>query len=92
MTSSDQDIERCVFELLGRRAATASICPSDVARELIPDDESEWRKLMPAIRQVAARLAREESILITQGAVTLSPESIDRGPIRLRRGPRFPAP
>ncbi|MDR5739253.1 DUF3253 domain-containing protein [Caballeronia sp. LZ016] len=90
MKISDRNIQLCMLELLGRRAPTASICPSDVARQLIPDDETAWRQLMPAIRQVAARLAQEGSIVITQGAVTVSPESIIRGPIRLRRGAKFP--
>jgi hypothetical protein len=88
MSTSDSDIEHCLLALLGRRAETSSICPSDVAREL-GGDEDEWREMMPAVRRVAAKLAREGRIVITQGDATLNPAAIDRGPIRLRRGPKF---
>jgi hypothetical protein len=90
MTVSNLDIEQCVLDPLGRRADTASICPSEVARALVRDGDA-WRALMPAVRHTAARLARQQSVLITQGDVTLNPDSIGRGPVRLRRGPRFPA-
>ncbi|WP_061179657.1 DUF3253 domain-containing protein [Caballeronia pedi] len=90
MNVTSVDIEKCMLELLARRATTASICPSDVARALL-GDETGWRALMPSIRQVAARLACEERILITQGGARLDPESSIHGPIRLRRGPRFVA-
>jgi hypothetical protein len=88
MTASHADIERCMLELLGARAEMSSICPSDVARALAPD-ESDWRALMPAVRHVAARLARDRTIVITQGDATLDSDHIDHGPIRLRRGARF---
>jgi Protein of unknown function (DUF3253) len=89
MTVSNPEIEHVLLDLLGRRAAAASICPSDVARALA-GDEAEWRALMPSVRQVAARLARDGRLLITQGSTTLNPDQIDHGPIRLRRGPHFP--
>lgn len=88
MTPTNRDIENCMLELLGQRAEAASICPSDVARTL-GRDEAQWRALMVPVRQVAARLARDGVILITQGDVTLDPDNIDHGPIRLRRGPKF---
>jgi hypothetical protein len=91
MTVTNVDIEKCMLELLGRRATTASICPSDVARALVHDEDG-WRALMPSIRQVAARLAREERIVMTQKGARLNPESSIHGPIRLRRGPKFTAP
>lgn len=87
---SDPDIERCVLDLLRSRAETASICPSDVARALT-NDEDGWRELMPAVRNVAARMAHRQRLKITQGDATLDPDQISHGPIRLRRGPGFPA-
>jgi len=78
-------------DMLRRRAATASICPSDVARALVSDEDG-WRALMPSIRHVAERLARDGKVSITQGGATLNPDSVSRGPIRLRRGPKFPLP
>jgi len=88
MAVSDHDIEQCLLDLLRRRAETASICPSDVARTLDGDEDS-WRAAMPAIRQVAARLARAGIVVITQGEAIVPPAQIDQGPIRLRRGPKF---
>ncbi|MDR5855255.1 DUF3253 domain-containing protein [Caballeronia sp. LZ062] len=89
MTVSDLDIERRILTLLGQRAESASICPSDVARALF-DEEQAWRSLMPSVRQVAARLAGERIIAITQRGETLDPHRLPRGPIRLRRGTKFP--
>jgi hypothetical protein len=91
MTVTNVDIEKCMLELLGRRVTTASICPSDVARALVRDEDG-WRALMPSIGQVAARLAHEERIVMTQKGTRLNPESSIHGPIRLRRGPKFIAP
>lgn len=86
----DERIERCLIELLESRAPSASICPSDVARSLEKEDAA-WRALMPSVRKVAARLAEAGTVAITQGDRELAPEQIEHGPIRLRRGPAFPA-
>ncbi|ARP81753.1 hypothetical protein CAL12_13635 [Bordetella genomosp. 8] len=88
MTATDSEIEHCIVELLTRRAAASSICPSDAARALGGDGDA-WRDLMPAVRKTAARMARQGYIVITQGEATLDPDDIDHGPIRLRRGARF---
>jgi len=63
MTITDLDIERCVLDLLGRRAETSSICLLDVACTLLCDEE-EWRALMPSVRKVAAHLACDVRIVI----------------------------
>jgi hypothetical protein len=82
---TDAEIAQAIEALLATRAATASICPSDAARRLRTD---EWRLLMPAIRRVAATLARAGQLRITQGAREVAADEIDsgavRGPIRLR--------
>ncbi|MEW5310209.1 MAG: hypothetical protein WDW38_002026 [Sanguina aurantia] len=70
------DIAATIVKLLGQRAVTASICPSDVARALA-DDEPRWRALMPAVREAAAALAREHRIVITQGDHRLDPADVD---------------
>lgn len=48
----------------------------------------EWRPLMPAVRRVAAALAMQGQLLITQKDQTLNPADVIegqvRGPIRLR--------
>lgn len=88
--ASEHDIGATLVALLRGRDPRASICPSDVARAL-SDDEPTWRALMPAVRAVAAALADERCIVITQKDRQLTVEEMGNGPIRLRRGPRFPA-
>ena len=90
MNIDDTTIERRIIELLAERSAESSICPSDVARSLL-SDETAWRALMPAVRQVAARLAEAGIVRITRGELTLSANQIDHGPVRLRRGRGFVA-
>lgn len=74
-----------ILELLTRRRAGATICPSEAARLC---DGDEWRDLMEPVRQAARELAARGVIEVTQQG---RPVDIDqaRGPIRLRRGPRW---
>ncbi len=83
------DIAHTIIALLQQRAPAASICPSDVARALA-ESETAWRALMQPVRDTAADLARAGTIIITQGNTRCDPDTIDVGPIRLRRGPGFP--
>ena len=83
------DIAAAIIDLLGQRAASASICPSEVARALRPET-GEWRPLMQPVRDAAAALAREDRIVITRKSATLDPDDPGPGPVRLRRGPGFP--
>ncbi|CAH0239594.1 hypothetical protein SRABI02_02897 [Plantibacter cousiniae] len=69
-----------MLDLLGKRAATSSICPSDVARAVGGDD---WRALMDDTRRVAWRLVEEGRVRITQGDEAVDRETV-RGPIRIR--------
>ena len=82
-------LRRCLLELLSQRAPAASICPSEVARAH-SSDEGQWRALMQPVREVAMDLARRGLIEITQGSARVDPDAAVTGPIRLRRGPRFP--
>lgn len=85
--ASDGDIEATILALLQARAATASICPSEVARALAPD-ESAWRPLMPAVRRVAAAMASARRLRVTARGVDVDASDV-HGPIRLaRRDPR----
>ncbi|MGI4777870.1 MAG: DUF3253 domain-containing protein [Janthinobacterium lividum] len=83
MGKSDRVIAATIDSLLTARAASASICPSEVARELLPEGES-WRALMPEVRRVAAALAVEGKLLVTRGDAQVDAMS-KGGPIRLRR-------
>ncbi|MBB3342759.1 DUF3253 domain-containing protein [Luteimonas sp. RC10] len=79
-----------MLALLSGRAAEASICPSEVARASRPGGD--WRVLMPGIRDVAAALARDGVVSVTQHGAIVDADAPPPGPVRLRRGPRWPAP
>ncbi len=83
MTPRDGRIADKIFELLGARAPGATICPSDAARALARD-ETAWRALMPAVREVAATLAASGALRVTQHGKDVDPLAA-RGPIRLGR-------
>lgn len=73
-------IDAKILSMLRERADGATICPSEVARALEPND---WRPLMEPTRRAARRLAHRGDLLITQGGRPVDPQAI-RGPIRLR--------
>lgn len=74
-------IAEAIDALLAARSADASICPSEVARRLSPDD---WRALMARVREVASDMARAGRVRITQGDRAIDPDAAPRGPIRIR--------
>lgn len=76
-------IEHKIFDLLAARQPGATICPSEVARALVPDG-GEWRELMPQIRQVAQHLAAHQRLSVTRGGTPIDATS-PGGPIRLGR-------
>lgn len=80
---TDQKIIDAIWTLLDARPASASICPSDVAR-MLTSDEAAWRALMPEVRRVAAGLAADGLLRTTRGTSTVDAQSAG-GPIRLRR-------
>jgi len=85
--AQDQRIRRTVLALLAQRAPEHSICPSEVARAL-EQDPMRWRALMPAVRRIAAALAEEGRIQVTQRAHPVQIEQVS-GPVRLHRGSGF---
>ena len=88
VTPDDARIAAEIHALLAARASDASICPSEVARRLYPEEA--WRNAMPGVRRVAQALATEGAIRITQGDAVRDPGAAISGPVRLRRGPRWP--
>ena len=80
LTALDRDLEERIRTLLDARAATATICPSDVARAAAED----WRPLMEPVRRAARRLVAAGEVDIVQGGRVVDP-STARGPIRIRR-------
>ena len=81
---SDADIARTIASLLDARAADATICPSDVARAIEPDDEAAWRALMPRVREVASALATRGALRVTRRGVAVDALA-PGGPVRLGR-------
>lgn len=74
-------IEDKIFDLLASRREGSTICPSEVARALLPEGDR-WRELMPLIREVAERLARNGRLRVTRRGVPVDATS-GGGPIRL---------
>ncbi|HEX6953319.1 MAG TPA: DUF2256 and DUF3253 domain-containing protein [Agromyces sp.] len=78
----DRELERGIRILLDRRAASATICPSEAARLVGGDDG--WRELMEPARRAARRLVASGEVEITQSGRVVDP-STAKGPIRIRR-------
>jgi len=79
LTPSPEEVEQTITGLLDARAADRTICPSEAARALAAD----WRPLMQPVRDVAAAMAAEGRLEVTQGGEVVDPRAA-RGPIRLR--------
>jgi hypothetical protein len=76
-------------EILRRTAACGagrSICPSEVARALSPEDAAPWQPLLGPVRQAALALALAGRIEILRKGKPVPPEEV-RGVIRLRAVP-----
>lgn len=80
VTATDTALEDAIVTLLGARARDASICPSEVARQV--GGES-WQSLMEPTRMAARRLVAQGKVQITQGGKVVDP-SRAKGPIRIR--------
>ena len=78
-------VEDKIFELLAARRPGLTICPSDVARALAPE-ETAWRGLMPEIREVAQALVLSGRLVVTRGGVPVEATQ-PGGPIRLGKPP-----
>ena len=77
--TSEQAIEATLLRLVHARGPKKSICPSEVARALMPG----WQGLMGAVRRVAVRLAVAGRIEILRKGKPVDPVDV-RGVIRLR--------
>lgn len=77
----DRKLEEAILDLLQRRPASATICPSEAARALEPE---EWRGLMERTRAAARRLVDAGRVSILQRGRVVDP-STAKGPIRIRR-------
>lgn len=80
LTATDEALEASILDLLDARAVSATICPSEAARAVAPDD---WKSLMEPARQAARRLVARGQVQITQRGQVVDP-STAKGPIRIR--------
>ncbi|WP_033308399.1 DUF3253 domain-containing protein [Streptomyces iakyrus] len=79
-----QRLEQVIMNLLERRAATSSICPSDAAREAYEGDDEGWRALMEPVRRAAWNLSAAGKAEVTRSGRPVT-EAEARGPLRIRR-------
>ncbi len=80
MNPTDKKIANLILEMLLRRDPGKTICPSEVARSLYPEN---WREEMEHVREVSRALVREGKIVITQKGIEVDPENF-KGAIRLK--------
>lgn len=82
---TDRLLEEAIMTLLDARAAGATICPSEAARQVAADQQIEqWRDLMEPARRAARRLVDAGRVEITQAGHVVDPSSA-KGPIRIRK-------
>ena len=73
-------IETAIFEKLSKREPGKTICPSEVAKDLQPE---QWQRMMPKVRTVALGLMRQGRLTITKKGKAVDPNAF-KGVIRLR--------
>ncbi|MEN2747152.1 DUF3253 domain-containing protein [Sphingomonas sp. T9W2] len=71
------DARAATLDLLMRRAAGATICPSEVARALSPED---WRSAMPSVHSAIDGLVRDGAVRLSWKGERLTTRS---GPYRI---------
>ncbi len=72
-------IEKTILDLLQKRDPGKTICPSEAARALAPED---WRPLMPVVREAAAQLADAGRVQVTQQGQVVDGRTV-HGPVRV---------
>jgi len=80
---SEDPIETAILSLVEQRGAEKSICPSEAAREVFPED---WQNRMRHVRNAAIHLAREGKIVILRKGKPVDHENF-KGVYRLALAP-----
>jgi len=88
MGANDDAIETEILRLCRARGAGKTICPSEAARALAPD-QTKWQALLPATRRVAADLARRGALATHRKGKLIEPPAM-KGALRLGRPPAAP--
>ena len=74
------NIAQTILQMASQRAPDKTVCPSEIARTLFPDD---WRKHMDEIRAEAIKLQNAGEVQITQKGKAVDVEHI-KGPVRIK--------
>ena len=77
----DASLEAAIMDLLRQRARDSTICPSEAARVVRPED---WRDWMERTRMAARRLVSRGEVRVMQGGRAVD-SSTAKGPIRIGR-------
>lgn len=80
LSPTDEALEAAILDLLRRRDRGKTICPSEAAKLVAPDD---WRELMEPARMAGRRLVDQEHVVFTQQGHAVDPSSA-KGPVRIR--------
>ena len=80
---SEDVIETAILSLVEARGPDKSICPSEAAREVFPED---FRKRMRHVRNAAIHLARQGKVVILRKGKPVDPENF-KGVYRLAKAP-----
>lgn len=81
---SPETIEASILRLTEARGAGKSICPSEVAKDVDPEN---WNRQMRAVRAAAVGLARNGRIVILRKGKPVDPDDF-RGVYRLSVPPK----
>ncbi|MEM6277987.1 MAG: DUF3253 domain-containing protein [Verrucomicrobiota bacterium] len=81
MSSRREELQDAIRVLLDQRSEGKTVCPSEAARKVFPDN---WREHMEETREVGIELARKGEIEICQGGEPVQDFQF-RGPIRFRK-------
>ena len=85
MKVPDLLLEETIARLVSGQGSDASICPSEVAREIAEPRGFDWRELLFPIREAAVRMARDGRIAIMRNGALADPDTF-RGIYRLAPG------
>lgn len=81
LQKKDLFIEQAITEKLDKIPENSTICPSQIARELFPEN---WRDQMERVRRASRRLVIKQKILITQKSTPVKSLNF-KGPIRIKK-------
>ncbi|AMR31888.1 hypothetical protein A0256_10870 [Mucilaginibacter sp. PAMC 26640] len=74
------NLPQTILSMATERGPDKSVCPSEIARDLFPND---WRKHMQEVRAAAVELQNEGKVIITQKGAPVDVNHI-KGPVRIK--------